>query len=183
MSHVSPRRPGTRTVRPSRRRADVEALIALVNLDQAIARREASAASALAIVEGTKGLAASGEREIAAIPPRDRHRSLAQLVRTREEAQTAAVSASTEPRDQGADLSVRRATIASRVPPATLADYENAMRHGLYPAAVATRGRVCWGCFHGLTAASTVEFHEARTFMCCPHCERVLFNPDWIEER
>ncbi len=95
----------------------------------------------------------------------------------------AEAEAPSELRAQGADLATRRKAITSRIPRATLADYEGALRQGLSPAAVATRGRVCWGCFHSLSGALTAEFHEAQAFLCCPHCDRVLFNPDWIERR
>ena len=86
-------------------------------------------------------------------------------------------------REQCADLPVRRTAITNRIPRATLEEYENTLRQGLFPAAVATRGRVCWGCFHRLSGAVTAEFEDAQAFVCCPHCERVLFNPDWIERR
>jgi predicted nucleic acid-binding Zn-ribbon protein len=95
----------------------------------------------------------------------------------------AAASGSAGPREGRADPAARRTMIASRIPRATLEDYENARRQGLLPAAVATRGRVCWGCFHGLSGAITAPFQDAQAFVCCPHCERVLFNPDWIERR
>jgi len=117
MNHVAPRRPLTGTGGVPRRRADVEALITLVSLDE-----------------------------------------------------------------QGAHPA-RRTEVTSRIPRVTLEDYENARRQGLLPAAVATRGRVCWGCFHGLSGAVAAELQEAQVFVCCPHCERVLFNPDWMERR
>lgn len=86
--------------------------------------------------------------------------------------------------DQGtADPAAVRTAITSRIPRATLEDYENARRRGLLPPAVATRGRVCWGCFNPLSGAVTAEFQDAQAFVCCPHCERVLFNPDWMERR
>lgn len=135
MNHVAPRRPGTKAGSGPQRRNDVEALIALVSLDQGTVRRE-----------GT-------------------------------------VAASAELRVHSPDLPTRRTAITSRIPRATLEDYENALRQGLLPAAVATRGQVCWGCFHRLSGAVTAEFQDAQAFVCCPHCERVLFNPDWIERR
>jgi predicted nucleic acid-binding Zn-ribbon protein len=95
----------------------------------------------------------------------------------------AATAASTELREDHADPAALRKTIMSRIPGATLEDYESARRRGLLPAAVATRGRVCWGCFHGLSGAVTGPFHDAQAFVCCPHCERVLFNPDWMERQ
>ena len=134
MNDVAPIRSGSKAHSRPQRRDDVEAVIALVGLDQEIALTEAVAASA-------------------------------------------------ELREHGADLAARRKAITNRIPPATLEDYENALRHALFPAAVATRGRVCWGCFHGLSGAVTAEFRDAQAFVCCPHCERVLFNPDWIERR
>ena len=132
MNDIAPRRSGSKAVSRPQRRDDVEAVMALVGLDQDIARTEAAAPSA-------------------------------QL------------------REQRADLASRRKAITSRIPRATLADYEGALRQGLSPAAVATRGRVCWGCFHPLSGALTAEFQDAQAFLCCPHCDRVLFNPDWIE--
>ena len=134
MNDVAPIRSGSKAHSRPQRRDDVEAVIALVGLDQEIALTEAVAASA--------GL-----------------------------------------REQRADLATRRKGITNRIPRATLEAYENALRHALFPAAVATRGRVCWGCFHGLSGAVTAEFQDAQAFVCCPHCERVLFNPDWIERR
>jgi predicted nucleic acid-binding Zn-ribbon protein len=179
--------------------------MALTSLDQGIARREATVASSLAIVERTRTDIASCEMETAATQDalqrtersgaeapeveklrrlrRDKERGLAHLMRLAEEAQADAVAASAELRDQCTDLPVRRKAITSRIAPATLADYESALRLGLFPAAVATRGRVCWGCFHRLSGTVTAEFQEAQAFVCCPHCERVLFNPDWIERR
>ena len=74
-----------------------------------------------------------------------------------------------------------QAAITSRIPREALEDYESALRRGLVPAAVATRGQVCWGCFHPLSAAVAAEFLNAQAFVRCPHCERVLFNPDWNE--
>ncbi len=32
------------------------------------------------------------------------------------------------------------------------------------------------------TGATAAEFMNAQGFLRCPHCERVLFNPDWNEE-
>jgi predicted nucleic acid-binding Zn-ribbon protein len=118
MNHVAPKRPGGEAGATPRRRDDVEALIALLSLDE-----------------------------------------------------------------QGTDPAGCRTAVTSRIPPATLEDYESARRRGLIPAAVATRGRVCWGCFHGLSGAATAEFRDSQAFVCCPHCERVLFNPDWTEGR
>jgi predicted nucleic acid-binding Zn-ribbon protein len=176
-----------------------------VSLDQGIARREATVATSLALVERTRTDLGSCELEVAAtraaLPAkersgaeapeveklrrllRDRERGVAQLSRLAEEALAAAVAASAELREQCADLATRRKEITSRIPRATLDDYEDALRHGLFPAAVATRGRVCWGCFHPLSGAFTAELQVAQAFVCCPHCERVLFNPDWIEPR
>ena len=134
MNEVAPKRTGSKASAPPRRRDDVEALIALVSLDEGVARREAAAAAA-------------------------------------------------ELRDRGADPAARRAAITSRIPRVALEDYESARRQGLLPAAVATRGRVCWGCFHRLSGTVTAEFQDAQAFLCCPHCERVLFNPDWMERR
>jgi predicted nucleic acid-binding Zn-ribbon protein len=170
-----------------------------------MARREATVVSSLAIVEQTRTDTASCELEIAATRDalqrmersgaqtpeveklrrllRDKERGLAHLMRLAEEGQTGAVAASAALRDQCADLPVRRGAITSRIPRATLEDYEDALGHGLFPAAVATRGRVCWGCFHRLSGPVTAEFQDAQAFVCCPHCERVLFNPDWIERR
>ena len=204
MNHVTPRRPRSKAS-PIRRRDDVEALIALVSLDQGTAQREATVASALALLGRTRGDIASSELEIAATRDalqrlersgaeapeietlrgqlRDQRRGLARLTRLAEETKTEAAAASAELRERCADLPVRRGAITSRIPRATLADYENALRHGLLPAAVATSGRVCWGCFHRLSGAVTAEFDDAQAFVCCPHCERVLFNPDWIERR
>ena len=205
MNHVAPRRSGSKAGSTPQRRDDVEALIALVSLDQGVARREATVASTLALCERTRTDMATGELEIvttrdalqrmersgAETPEveklrrrlRDQERGVAHLLRLAEEEQTAALAASAELREQCADLATRRTAITSRIPRATLEDYETALRHGLLPAAVATRGRVCWGCFHRLSGAVTAEFQDAQAFVCCPHCERVLFNPDWIERR
>jgi predicted nucleic acid-binding Zn-ribbon protein len=135
MSEVVPKRHGTKAGAPPRRRDDVEALIALVSLDEDSVRREA------------------------------------------------ADGVSAELRERAPDPGVHRTTLASRIPRATLQDYESALRQGLRPAAVATRGRVCWGCFHRLSGTVTAEFQDSQAFLCCPHCERVLFNPDWMERR
>ncbi len=118
MNELAPKRPGSQTSAPPRRRDDVEALVELMSLDQ-------------------------GKADPAAL----------------------------------------RTVIASRIPRGTLEDYENARRLGLRPPAVATRGRVCWGCFHRLSGAVIADFQDAQAFVCCPHCERVLFNPDWMERR
>ena len=201
MNHVASRRPGKACSTPQRRN-DVEALIALVSLDQGIARREATVASSLALVERTRTDIASCELEIAATRDvlqrmersgaettevetsrrllRDKKRGLAHLMRLAEEALAGGVAASAELREQCAELATRRTAITSRIPQVTVEDYERALRHGLFPAAVATRGRVCWGCFHRLSGAVTAEFQDAQAFVSCPHCERVLFNPDWI---
>ena len=205
MNHVASRRPGSKTSSMPQRRDDVDALIALVSLDQGLARREATVASSLALVERTTADLAACEPEISAAREelerlegsgteraevgklrrllRDKERGVAHLVRLAEEEQAEALAASAEFREQFASLAARRTAIASRIPRATLEDYEKALRQGLVPAAVATRGQVCWGCFHRLSAAVTAEFQEAQAFVCCPHCERVLFNPDWIERR
>lgn len=205
MNDVAPRRPGSTVRSRPQRRSDVEAVIALVSLDQGIARREATVATSLALVERTRTDLASCELEVAAtraaLPAkersgaeapeveklrrllRDRERGVAQLSRLTEEAEAAAVAASAELREHCADLATRRKQITSRIPRATLDDYEDALRRGLFPAAVATRGRVCWGCFHPLSGALSAQFQVAQAFACCPHCERVLFNPDWIEPR
>ena len=134
MNHAASRRTGSKTSPATRRRDDVEAVMALVDLDQDIARAEAATASA-------------------------------------------------EVRERRADLATRRSAFTRRMPPATLEDYETALRLGLSPGAVATRGRVCWGCFHRLSGAVAAELQDAQTFARCPHCERVLFNPDWTERR
>jgi predicted nucleic acid-binding Zn-ribbon protein len=205
MNHVASRRPGSKTNSMPQRRDDVDALIALVSLDQSMARREATVASSLTLVERTTADLAACEPEISMARDdlqrlegsgaetaevrklrrllRDKERGVAHLMRLAEEEQAAALAASTELREQCADLATRRTAITNRIPRATLEDYESALGHGLVPAAVATRGQVCWGCFHRLSAAVTSEFQQAEAFVCCPHCERVLFNPDWIEGR
>jgi predicted nucleic acid-binding Zn-ribbon protein len=86
-------------------------------------------------------------------------------------------------KDGGADLAVRRGAIASRIPREALDVYDSALRRGLLPAAVPTRGRVCWGCFHGLSAPVAAPFLHEEVFLCCPHCERLLFNPSWTERK
>lgn len=138
---------------PPAPRADVKAMLALVALDEGITKREASVAKALA-------LAGRAEAEIA---------------------QMEAAAASAELRDACADLATRRGAITSKIPREALEDYEHALRRGLIPAAVTTHGKVCWGCFHGLSATLAAEFRDAEAFLRCPHCERVLFNPDWSE--
>jgi hypothetical protein len=127
-------------------RADVQAMLALVALDEGIAKHEAAVAKALALAK-----------------------------------QAEAGAASAELRDACADLAARRGAITGQIPQEALEDYERALRRRLMPAAVATRGRVCWGCFHGLSAAVAAEFRNTEAFLRCPHCERVLFNPDWSE--
>ena len=202
MNHVASKRSGKEPSRP-RRRADVEAFIALVSLDQGIARREGKVAASLALVDRARADVTACHEKVAetrdalqrmermgAKPPelekqrrllRDRERNLGRLMQMAEEAQTEAVAASADLREQCADLPVRRAAIGSRIPRGAFDDHENALRRGLLPAAVATHGRVCWGCFHRLSAAVTAAFDRSQAFVCCPHCERVLFNPDWIE--
>jgi len=184
-------------------RADVQAMLALVALDEGIAKREASVAKALA-------LAGRAEAEIAQMEPalrasRDRlrrreqsgapadeieklrrtlqeeERHATQLLQLAEKKQAEAGAASADLRDACADLAARRGAITSQIRREALENYEAALRRGLMPAAVATRGRVCWGCFHGLSAAVAAEFHDSKAFLRCPHCERVLFNPDWSE--
>jgi predicted nucleic acid-binding Zn-ribbon protein len=100
-------------------------------------------------------------------------------MRLAETKQYDALGASAALRDGCADLAVRRGAITSQLPLEALEDYERALRRGLAPAAVATRGKVCWGCFHPLSAAVAAEFLSSEAILCCPHCERVLFNPDW----
>jgi predicted nucleic acid-binding Zn-ribbon protein len=202
MNHVASKR-SEKTPSTPRRRADVAALVALVSLDQDIARREGKVAASLALVDRTRADVTSRHEKVAqtrdalqrmermgAKPPelekqrrllRDRERDLGRLTQVAEDAQSEAVAASDDLREQCAELPVRRAAIASRIPRGALEDYESALRRGLLPAAVATHGRVCWGCFHRLSGAITSAFDETRALVCCPHCERVLFNPDWIE--
>jgi predicted nucleic acid-binding Zn-ribbon protein len=122
-------------------RGDVQALLALVALDESVARREASVASNPALDERASS-------------------ALARL----------------EP-----ELRARRGAITSRIPREALETYESALRRGLLPAAVATRGTVCWGCFHRLSTTVTALFLDEEAFQCCPHCERLLYNPDWTE--
>jgi predicted nucleic acid-binding Zn-ribbon protein len=203
MNHAASKRSAKRAPSTPRRRADVEALIALVSLDQGIARREGRVAASLALADRARADATSRNEKTAASRDalqrmerkgakpseldkqrrqlRDRERDLDRLMQMAEEAQTEAVAASADLREQCADLPVRRAAIAHRIPRGGLADYESALRRGLLPAAVATHGRVCWGCFHRLSGAITAAFDETQALVCCPHCERVLFNPDWIE--
>jgi predicted nucleic acid-binding Zn-ribbon protein len=181
----------------------VRALLALVALDEGIAKLEASVAQSLALAERTSVELAQLEREVSAtreeLQRRERaggeptgieelRRALegkqqraARLMRLAETKQNDALVASGTLRDGCADLAVRRGAITSRVPREALAGYESALRRGLVPAAVATRGKVCWGCFHALPAATAAEFMNAQGFLRCPHCERVLFNPDWNE--
>jgi hypothetical protein len=82
-----------------------------------------------------------------------------------------------------AALRDRRLALASRLPLEALEIYEDALRRGLRPAAVATRGRVCWGCFHSLSPNVVAAFLSDEVFLGCPHCERLLFNPDWKVRR
>jgi len=119
----------------------VQALLALVALDESVAKREASVAPTPALDERTSS-------ELARLEP---------------------------------ELRARRGGIASRIPREALETYESALRRGLVPAAVATRGAVCWGCFHRLSTAVTAPFLHEEVFQCCPHCERLLYNPDWTE--
>jgi predicted nucleic acid-binding Zn-ribbon protein len=181
----------------------VRALLALVTLDEGIAKLEGSVAQSLALVERTKVELAQLERvlgatreelqrrERAGAEPTDieelrrslrgKERRAARLMRLAETKQNDALVASRGLRNGCADLAVRRGAITSRVPREALEDYESALRRGLLPAAVATRGKVCWGCFHPLSAAVAAAFLNAQAFVRCPHCERVLFNPDWNE--
>jgi len=188
---------------PTTPRGDVRALLALVALDEGIAKQEASVAQSLALVERTRVELAQLERELGAtreeLQRRERagagpadveelrlslegqERRAARLMRLAETKQNEALVASGGLRDGCADLAVRRGAITSRIPREAREEYESALRRGLAPAAVATRGKVCWGCFHPLSAAVAAEFLNAQAFVRCPHCERVLFNPDWKE--
>jgi len=87
------------------------------------------------------------------------------------------------PRGHSADLGARRSALALRLPREALEIYDDALRRGLRPAAVATRGRVCWGCFHSLALEVTAPFLDDEAYVSCPHCERLLFNPDWRVRR
>jgi predicted nucleic acid-binding Zn-ribbon protein len=94
-----------------------------------------------------------------------------------------ALQALDESADAGADLADRRRSIADRIPREALDVYEAARRRGLLPPVIATRGTVCWGCFHRLSPAVAAPFLGEEAFLSCPHCERLLFNPDWTERR
>lgn len=203
MNHVASKRSAAKAPSAPRRRADVEALVALVSLDQGIARLEGRVAASLTLADRARADVTSREEKVAATRDtlqrterlgakpaelekqrlllQDRERDLVRLMKTAEEARADAVAASAELREQSANLPARRAVIAARIPRDTLAGYETALRRGLLPAAVATHGRVCWGCFHRLSGAMTAAFDETQAPVWCPHCERVLFNPDWIE--
>jgi hypothetical protein len=142
MSRGEPKNGGVRTRKPSENaRADVQALLALVALDEGVVRGEASGAPSPALDARTGSDLARREPEVLA----------------------------------------RRGAIASLVPREALETYDRARRRGLVPAAVATRGAVCWGCFHRLSAAVSAAFLREEVFQCCPHCERLLYNPDWTE--
>lgn len=104
-------------------------------------------------------------------------------IATRTRAKTPRSAASTESQEPAAALSQRRSALASRLPLEALEIYEDALRRGLRPAAIATRGQVCWGCFHGLSAAVAAALMNEEVFWACPHCERLLFNPDWKARR
>jgi hypothetical protein len=88
-----------------------------------------------------------------------------------------------ERRGLSAALDARRSALARRLPPEALEIYDDALRRGLRPAAVGTRGRVCWGCFHSLAPEVATPLTSEETFVGCPHCERLLFNPDWRARR
>jgi predicted nucleic acid-binding Zn-ribbon protein len=93
------------------------------------------------------------------------------------------VEASPTSGEPSADLRARRSALARRLPLEALEIYEDALRRGLRPAAIATRGRVCWGCFHSLSLAVATALLSEEVFWGCPHCERLLFNPDWKARR
>lgn len=205
MNRAEPKSVAARSKRASGLpRGDVQALLALVALDESVAKGEASVAQTLALAErasselarleselrGTRdelrrrerSAAEKGEIEKLQRSLRDGERHVTQQMQLAERKQEDAVAASAELRDACADLAARRGAIASRMPREALEDYESALRRGLLPAAVATRGKVCWGCFHPLAAALAAQFRNDEVFLRCPHCERVLFNPDWIEQ-
>ena len=137
MNHVASKR-SVKTPSTPRRRADVAALVALVSLDQDIARREGKVAASLALVDRARADVTSRHEKVAqtrdalqrmdrmgAKPPelekqrrllRDRERDLGRQMQMAEDAQSEAVAASDDLREQCADLPVRRAAIASRIP-------------------------------------------------------------------
>jgi predicted nucleic acid-binding Zn-ribbon protein len=88
-----------------------------------------------------------------------------------------------ERRGPSAGLDARRSALTRRLPPEALEIYDDALRRGLRPAAVGTRGRVCWGCFHSLALEVATPLLSEEAFVGCPHCERLLFNPDWKARR
>jgi predicted nucleic acid-binding Zn-ribbon protein len=186
-------------------RADVQALIALLALDEDIRKREASVAQTLALAEGATSELARLEPAVGAAREElrrraeagedgadierlrrallDDERHVAQVMRRAEKKQAEVAAASAALRDACADAAGRRGAIIGRIPQQALKVYESALQRGLLPPAVATRGAVCWGCFHRLSGMPVAPFLSEEAFVCCPHCERLLFNPEWTERR
>lgn len=195
-------RKGSSAAKP---RADVQALRALLALDEDIAKREASVAHAIALAERATLDVSRLESELGAAREElnrrtvggedgseidrlrrallDDERHLTQALRRAEKKQREAAAAATALDEACADLAVRRGAIAGRIPREALDPYEGALHRGLLPPAVATRGQVCWGCFHRLGGAVVAPFLEDDAFVTCPHCERLLFNPGWTERQ
>jgi predicted nucleic acid-binding Zn-ribbon protein len=184
---------------------EVRALVALVELDGGIAKREASVACALAVLERTRGdLArvapalqtdrdslrrleeagpALSELETLRRAVRSKERRAAMLMRQAERRQRDALAASADLREGCSHLAEHRRALTGRISGPALESYETALRLRRQPAAIGTRGAVCWGCFRRLPAALTAAFRARRRLTPCPHCSRLLYDPTWLEAR
>jgi predicted nucleic acid-binding Zn-ribbon protein len=202
VEHTCRRKTAKVAVAPAR--GDVRALLDLVALDEGLAKREASVAQSLAILDRTTSdltrltpeLEAAREelhqleQSGAAIPEveklrralRGKERRVALVMRQAERKQADALAASADLRDACADLAERRTVLMSRIPGVALEIYAKALRLGRQPAAIGTHGAVCWGCFHRLPIAVTSEFQSEARLVPCPHCERLMYDPEWTEQ-
>lgn len=76
----------------------------------------------------------------------------------------------------------RRAELTRVLTPETLRLYDVAARTGRQPAVLGTKGSVCCGCHLRLPTKIAHDFQAKRRITACPHCHRLLYNPEWLKD-
>lgn len=73
-----------------------------------------------------------------------------------------------------------RRRLATRLSREVAEAYERARRGGRQPAVVRMHAGVCTGCHVRLHATLEQRIRRARGVAACPHCLRLVYDPEWL---
>lgn len=183
---------------PTAARAELVALIRLAAIDREASRlrssfheitslldrKQADLAAFGALIETVRprvDRVEDGSREATRNEPHRSDGTHAELAQGLERDRADGLRLSSEIQRRIAEFEERRQTLAGRVSPSLLGQYEATVREGRVPAVAAARDGACSACGALIEAEVWRRVREGGLIVACSGCARLLHDASWLE--